>query len=114
MRHIKIGLLGLGQIGGGVYQLLARKKTVLSRKTGVFFDLVKVAERDLSRARLFSVPQALLTAQAEEVVRDPGIDCVIELIGGIQPAKQFVLTALRCGKDVVTANKALIAEHGKG
>lgn len=113
MRHIKIGLLGLGQIGGGVYQLLARKKTVLARKTGVLFDLVKVAEKDLSRARLLSVPPALLTAQAEEVVRDPGIDCVVELIGGIQPAKQFVLTALQCGKDVVTANKALIAEHGK-
>lgn len=113
MKHFKIGLLGLGQIGGGVYQLLSRKKAALCRGSGVHFDLVKIAEKDPERAKLFSVPAKVLTAQAEEVVRDPEIDCVVELIGGIYPAKNFVITALKSGKDVVTANKALIAEHGK-
>ncbi len=112
MRTLRIGLLGLGQIGGGVYSLLTAKKNFFNREIGVRLELAKVAEKDKARARRMRVPENLLTNNGFDVVRDPSIDVVVELIGGTTVACQLVLEALRSGKHVVTANKALLAEHG--
>ncbi|MBI2166864.1 MAG: homoserine dehydrogenase [Candidatus Omnitrophica bacterium] len=113
MRTIRIGLLGLGQIGGGVYSLLKRKGRALAREAGASFEIGGVAVRHPKKARSVRVPKALLTTRPESLVEDPRIDVIVELLGGIQPAKRLVLEALRNGKDVVTANKALLAEAGE-
>lgn len=113
MRKIKIGLLGLGQIGSGVYSVLTRKKSLLQKKSGVSFEIEKIAVKRPGRKRAVSVPASLLTRDALGLVKNGRADCVIELIGGIRPAKDFVLAALKSGKDVITANKALLAECGE-
>jgi homoserine dehydrogenase len=113
MKHLKIGLLGLGQIGGGVYSLLRSKRESLKRKVGVSLEVILTAEKDASKKRLFNVPDDQFTNDAYRVVRDSNVDVVVELVGGIHPAKELILAALRSGKDVVTANKALLAEHGR-
>lgn len=113
MKKINIGLLGLGQIGKGVYQLLTRKKSLLKKKAGVAFEIKKIAVRHLKKKRQISVARRLLTTNSLEMTRNSHIDCIIELVGGIRPAKDLILQALRNGKDVITANKALLAEHGE-
>ncbi len=112
MRTIRIGLLGLGQIGSGVYSLLKRKGKALARQAGARFEITGVAVRHPKKRRGVGLRKTIL-ARAESLVRDPQIDVIVELIGGIQPAKRLVLEALRNGKDVVTANKALLAEEGE-
>ncbi len=112
MKTLSLGLLGCGQIGSAVYSVLARKEKTLSREAGVRFEVVGVAVKHPKKARPVRVPASLLTARAEALVRDPRIDVIVELIGGTDVARRLVLTALRNGKDVVTANKALLAEHG--
>ncbi|MBI4549933.1 MAG: homoserine dehydrogenase [Candidatus Omnitrophica bacterium] len=113
MKQIKIGLLGLGQIGSGVYQLLTRKKSLLQKKAGVSFEIQKIAVKNPRKSRKISVRRDLITTESFKVARNGNVDCVVELVGGIRPAKDLILQALRSGKDVVTANKALLAEHGK-
>ena len=113
MRKIKIGLLGLGQIGSGVYRILTRKKSLLQKKSGVSFEIEKIAVKRPGRKRAVSVPASLLTRDALGLVKNGRADCVIELVGGVRPAKDFVLAALKSGKDVITANKALLAECGE-
>ena len=112
MRKIGVGLLGCGEVGSGVYSLLARKGGRLSGVSGARFQLVGVAVRHPGRRRKVRVARRLLTARAEALVRDPRVDVVVELIGGVARAKSLVLSALRHGKHVVTANKALLAECG--
>ena len=112
MKNLSLGLLGFGQIGSGVYSLLKRKGSLLARQAGVSFDITGVAVRNLRKARDVRIPHSLLTTRAEALIRDPRVDVIIELIGGTQTARRLVLEALRNGKDVVTANKALLAEHG--
>ena len=113
MKQLKIGLLGLGQVGSGVYSILKSKGAGLARKNGVHFKLEKVAVRNLTKKRLVRARRSELTTNTKSIVRNPDIDIVVEVIGGIHPAKELILTALRSGKDVVTANKALLAEHGR-
>ncbi len=103
----------MGQIGGGVYRLLSGKSAFLKEQAGVFFDLTAISEKDPKRLKILSARFRKRVMPAEKLIRSRDVDCVIELIGGIHPAKEFILGALRNGKDVVTANKALIAEHGK-
>lgn len=112
MRTLRIGLLGLGQVGGGVYSLLSRKKKFFEREIGVSFEIATVSVRDKSRRRSVKVPASILTTDSLAVVRDPSIDVVVELVGGTTEARKLVLEALKHGKHVVTANKALLAEHG--
>ncbi len=113
MKKIKIGLLGLGQIGSGVYRILTRKKSRLEKKVGISFEIKKIAVRNLKKKRSVRVDRKILTRDSSKTVRNGQIDCVVELIGGIRPAKDLILQALRSGKDVVTANKALLAECGE-
>lgn len=109
---LRLGLLGLGEIGSGLYSVLKAKRDFFAREIGVRFNLKKIAVKHRGRKRKVRVPNSLVTTDALSVVRDPEIDVVVELIGGTDEARRLVLEALRCGKHIVTANKALLAEHG--
>lgn len=109
----KVGLIGCGTVGQGVVRILRDEAAEIERKTGVRLDLARVADRDLSQPRKVNVPDDRVSADAGAVLDDPGISAVVELVGGTTVAKEFVLRALRSGKDVVTANKALLAKHGR-
>ena len=111
-REIKVGLIGFGTIGTGVIKLLTRHAAAIRQQVGSAIRLVRVADLDLTTDRGIRVDRRLLTTDARQVLDDPAIDIVIELIGGYEPARRFVLAALRAGKSVVTANKALLAVHG--
>lgn len=112
MRKINIGLIGLGNIGCGVVKILQLRKSLLAQKIGIEIIIKKICDKDLNSKRDVSVDKSLLTRDANLILSDPQIDIVVELIGGIEPAKGFILEALKKGKHVVTANKALLAEHG--
>ena len=112
MQTLSIALLGCGQIGSAVYSLLQRKQGKLAREHGVRFEVVGVAVENPRKKRAVRIPSSLLTSRAEKLIRDSRVDVVVELIGGTSAARRIVLGALRNGKDVVTANKALLAEHG--
>jgi len=113
MRTVNIGLLGLGQIGSEVYRLISRKKSLFQEKYGVRFEIKKILVKSKAKKRFNRLDSKKLTTKAKDVLEDPSIDLVIELIGGINPAKKLVLQALANGKDVITANKALLAEEGE-
>ncbi|HTZ96523.1 MAG TPA: homoserine dehydrogenase [Terriglobales bacterium] len=110
IRNLKIGLLGCGTVGSGFVELLARNDALIRQRTGVSLSISKILVRDLSKKRP-GVDHDLLTTQPERVLNN-GCDLVVELVGGVEPARAFVQHALRRGKHVVTANKALLASHG--
>ncbi|MGK0272034.1 MAG: homoserine dehydrogenase, partial [Cocleimonas sp.] len=112
MDPVKVGLLGLGTVGGGTATILKRNAKEIARRAGreILVDFIATLEPE--RASELGIENIRLTKDAYEVVNDPDIDIVIELIGGYSPAKELVMTALENGKHVVTANKALIAMHG--
>jgi homoserine dehydrogenase len=112
MRPIHVGLLGIGTVGGGTWDVLQRNADEIERRAGRGIRISRVADKDLARARKIVGTKARITADAFEVVRARDIDIVIELIGGTGIAKTLVLEAIRNGKQVVTANKALLATHG--
>ena len=113
MREIGVGLLGFGTVGGGVVEGLHRNAELLTERLGVRLTLRKIADIDLERDRGVKVDPAILTRDAESVIRDPDVDIIVELIGGTGVAKELVMQALNIRKPVVTANKALLAEHGE-
>lgn len=112
MKPVNIGLLGLGTVGGGTVSVLKRNASEITRRAGRDIQIRAASARDLSRARLCDTQGIRLTTDSFDIVNDPDIDIVVELIGGLSPAKELVLAALENGKHVVTANKALIALHG--
>ena len=112
MRPINVGLLGIGTVGGGTWEVLKRNADEIQRRAGRAIRITRVADKALARARSIVDGKALVTADAREVTRARDIDIVIELIGGTGIAKQLVLDAIAHGKQVVTANKALLASHG--
>ena len=112
MKEIGIGILGFGTVGAGVVDGLLKNSGLLAGRIGVKPVLRKVADIDLTTDRGVEMDKSLLTTDVESVIRDPAIDIVVELIGGTKIARKFILQALSCGKPVVTANKALLAEHG--
>ena len=111
--RIAVGLIGFGTVGTGVAKVLTSNAGSIRRRLGVPLDLVKVADLNLTADRGITLPAGVLTSHAREVIEDPRIDIVIELIGGYDPAKRFLLDAIAKGKSVVTANKALLAVHGE-
>ena len=111
-RKIKIGMIGLGTVGAGVYRTLRENADLIQQRVGVPVELVKIAVRDRGRDRGLDVPSSLLTDNPGAIVADPEIDIVVELIGGYEPAKGLLLQAMSRGKHIVTANKALLAVHG--
>jgi homoserine dehydrogenase len=111
MKTLKVGMLGAGVVGSQIARLLIANKSDLASRAGANLELVAIAVKD-SKLKRDGIPAALLTNDAKSIVNDPQIDLVIEVIGGIDPAKELILTALKNGKSVVTANKALLAKHG--
>ncbi len=112
MREIKAGLLGFGNIGAGVVKLLHDNEELITKRLGARLVLKWIADIDIQRPRAVPHYEAMLTTNAWDVINDPEVSIIIELIGGYEPAKTFVLAALDQGKQVVTANKALLAVHG--
>lgn len=110
-KEIKVGLIGFGTVGSGVVKVLLEKGDSLQQQTGKRIVLKRIADLDIITDRRLSFDPGILTTSAEEVIFDPEIEVVVELIGGYEPARTFILTALRGGKNVVTANKALLAKY---
>jgi homoserine dehydrogenase len=110
VKTIKIGMLGCGVVGGSVARELASNSSDLAARAGAKLELTKIAVRSLGKRD--GVADSLLTTDAESVVTDPDIQLVIEVMGGIEPARELILKAMANGKSVVTANKALLASHG--
>ncbi len=113
MKKVNVGLIGFGTIGTGVVRAFTGKKAFIRKRTGLPIELAKVADINFRRRRSVSVPKNKRTGDARDILDDPSIDIVVELIGGIHPAKEFIMKALRNGKHVVTANKALLADSGR-
>ena len=112
MKPIQVGLLGIGTVGSGTYNVLTRNQEEIQRRAGRGIEVTMVADLDTERARQVVGPQVKVVADAREVIANPDIDVVVELIGGYGVAKTLVLEAIAAGKHVVTANKALLAVHG--
>src|SRR5690349_20639330 len=107
-KSLGIALLGCGTVGGGFVELLAKRERLLERTGGVTLDLKHVVVRDLAKHRGVDAH-----TDWQKAVRDPAVNVVVELVGGTTAAKEMVLAALAAGKHVITANKALIAAHGR-
>ncbi|GDX39940.1 homoserine dehydrogenase [Armatimonadota bacterium] len=110
--RIEIGILGLGVVGSGTVDLLQRQRAEIERKIGIPFHIKRIAVRNIDKVRAVKVDRSLLTNNAYDVLNDPDIDILCELIGGVEPAKEYVLHALNQGMQVVTANKEMIAKEG--
>lgn len=113
MEKIKVGLIGFGTVGVGVARALLQKSAQIERLVGARVVLHAICDNDLRRKRSTKVNRKLLTSEVNRILGNPDIDIVVELIGGIHPAKEFVMKAIKSGQHVVTANKALITEHGE-
>lgn len=113
MQQVNLGIIGGGTVGSGVYDALQRNGSLMSSRLGIGLEVCRVAVRDLKKKRPANIPQKLLTTDWREVVCDPDINLVAELIGGTTVAREVVLTSLKLGKPVVTANKALLSAHGE-
>ena len=112
MKPIQVGLLGIGTVGSGTFKVLQRNQEEIRRRAGRGIEISMVADLDTERARSVVGDQAQVVADARQVIHNPAIDIVIELIGGYGIARTLVLEAIAAGKHVVTANKALLAVHG--
>ena len=112
MKQLKVGLLGIGTVGGGTYTVLTRNAAEITRRTGVAINVVQVADRNIDHAKVLTGGKVDVTNDAFAVVNNPNVDVVVELIGGYTLSKDLVLKAIANGKHVVTANKALLALHG--
>ena len=108
-KTLRVGMLGCGVVGSEVARLIVANQSDLTARSGAKLELVKIGVRNLTRP---SIAKELLTTDLESIVKDTNIDLIIEVIGGIEPAKSLILEALKNGKSVVTANKALLAKHG--
>ena len=111
-KFISIGMIGFGTIGTGVVRLLKENESLIAGRLGAEIHLRKIADIDIDRSREVTVERKLLTNDAAQILNDPDIDIVVELMGGYEPARTFILAAMARGKHVVTANKALLATHG--
>jgi homoserine dehydrogenase len=112
MREIKVGVLGLGVVGSGTVRILQENAEEIAQRAGARLVIKKIAVRDVTKTRAVSVDPALLTDNPCEVIDDPEVDILAELIGGVDPAHDYVLRAIRNGKNIVTANKEMMAKSG--
>jgi homoserine dehydrogenase len=109
---VGIGILGGGTVGGALLQYLINEQKAIVAKTGLELEVRGVAVRSLSKTRAFPIPEEIITDQPEQLIDDPSIDLVVEVMGGLEPAGDLVMRALQAGKPVVTANKELVAARG--
>lgn len=110
--HVRVGLLGCGNVGAALVKLVEQQAPMIEARTGLRLEITRIAVRNLSRGRDVAVPEGLLTRDAHSVVNDPDVDVVVEVIGGIEPARELITEALAAGKPVVSANKELLANVG--
>ena len=113
MKKINVGLIGFGNVGSGVVKILSDRKNFLSERIGLNINIKKICDKALSSRRNAAVGRSHFTKDAKEIINDPQVDIIVELIGGIHPAKEYIAEALKKGKSVVTANKALLAQEGR-
>lgn len=113
MTRVGVGLIGFGTVGSGVVKILLENAGLIRRRVGVPIELVRVADLDVTRDRGITLPPGVLVKDAKQVLSDPAVDIVVELVGGYDFAKRLILDAIAAGKSVVTANKALLALHGE-
>jgi homoserine dehydrogenase len=113
MSEVRVGILGCGNVGAALVRLLDDNEDLIARRVGVRLLVHRVAVRNLTKERDVVLPEGILTHDAEAVVADPDVDVVVEMIGGVEPARTLVLGALKSGKPVVTANKELLANFGE-
>jgi homoserine dehydrogenase len=111
MKTAKIGLLGFGNVGGGTYKILTDNKQIIEKRTGISPEIVKILQRNKKKKRFASADPALLTEDPDDIIKNPEIDIVVEMLGGIEPATSFMVQAMKAGKHVVSANKAAIAAN---
>lgn len=111
MKKVGIAILGLGVVGGGTYRILTEHREFYKKIHGIDFSVESVLERDKERARSLGVPEDKIASNIAEICSDADVDIVVEVIGGVEPAKSFVLAALNAGKSVVTSNKELFCKH---
>lgn len=109
---INVGIIGFGVVGAGAVEVLQKNSDLIMRRLGGMIRVKKVADLDIETERSISLEPGVLTPDVDDILNDPEISIVVELIGGIEPAKSFILRAMKNGKHVVTANKALLALHG--
>jgi homoserine dehydrogenase len=109
---INVGIIGFGIVGSGTVKVLLENKDILTERLGFELNLKRIADLDITRDRGIKIPDGVLTTDVNQIFNDPDIHIVVELIGGIRPAKDFILKAIQKGKHVVTANKALLATEG--
>ena len=112
MEKVKVGMIGFGTVGSGVVKILQKNSKLIEKRMGAKIVLKRIADIDVKTDRGVKLRPGILTTKADDVIRDPEIDIVLELIGGIEPAKTFILKAIQNGKHIITANKALLALHG--
>jgi len=110
---VKVGVLGCGNVGGALVAIVTRDSELIAARTGVRLEVTRVAVRSTAKERQVPIPEDVLTHDAAGVVADPDVDVVVEVIGGIEPARTLILDALKAGKPVITANKELIANVGQ-
>lgn len=113
MKTINLGIIGFGNVGSGVVRILHEKKSYLSKITGLQMNIKRICDKDIASKRDVNVDKNILTTDAATVIGDPQVDILIELMGGVHPAKEYITAALKKGKDIVTANKALLAQEGQ-
>ncbi len=109
---VRVGVLGCGTVGASLVALVHRQNATIHARTGLSLEISRIAVRDLSRSRPINVENSVFTSDAMAVAKDPSIDVIVEVMGGISPARELLLAALAAGKPVITANKALLAAHG--
>src|SRR5437588_9833714 len=109
---VRVGLLGCGNVGGALVELIGEQRDAIAERTGLRLDVARVAVRNTAKQRAVEIGADVLTNDALSLVEDPSVDVVVELIGGIEPARELILSALSGGKPVVTANKELLANVG--
>ncbi|MFZ5907566.1 MAG: homoserine dehydrogenase [Nitrospirota bacterium] len=109
---MNVGIIGFGVVGSGTARILLENRDVIEKRAGFGINLKRIADLDITTDRGFKVPDGVLTTDVNTIFNDPEIQIVVELIGGIRPAKDFILKAIQSGKHVVTANKALLATEG--
>jgi homoserine dehydrogenase len=113
MAQVNVGIIGFGTVGAGTYEVLLTNRDMITKRVGAELAVQRIADLDLESDRGVPVPAGLLTKDAMEVIDDPEIHVIVELIGGLEKAREYILLAMEKGKHVVTANKALLAEHGQ-
>ncbi len=110
---VNVGIIGFGTVGAGTVEVLIKNRDLIKKRLGKEIRIKKIADLDIERDRGIQIDKSILTTDATEIIEDPDIHIVAELIGGTTTAKDFIISAMQKGKHVVTANKALLAEHGK-